>query len=109
MFSFWIIDVKRSPKVEKRVKERIAKKLCLMVLVDGSECQNPIFSGGQCKRCANAFQYELLKLPSEKVRNKFRARMISLGYRLRPQEQRTMRRASVSAAAKVASTCVEVA
>lgn len=109
MFSLWIIDVKRSRKVEKRINERLAKELCLMVFDDGRECENKVHSGGNCVECSNAFYYELSKLPSQKAKGEFRAKMIRLGYRLRSQEQRTMRRVLKSTVAKVASTCVEVA
>ena len=109
LFSFWVIDVKRSPKVEKRIKERVALDLCLMVFDDGRECTNPMHSGGQCVSCANAFQYELVKLSTQKAKNKLRSAFIARGWRLPSQEQRKLRRILKSTVAKVAADCVEVA
>ena len=109
MFSFWVIDVKRSAKVEKRIRERIALNLCLMIFDDGTECTGAMHSGGNCQKCANSFQYELSKLPSQKARGKFRATLIERGLMLRPQEQRKLRRITKSVVARTAAASVEVA
>lgn len=116
MFSFWILDVKRSSKVEKRIRERVAADLCLMVFDDGTECDGKMYSGGNCQRCANSFQYELSRLPSQKARTKFRGNLIERGLMLRPQEQRKLRRLLLvrsvlarQAAAVANQPCVEVA
>lgn len=112
MISFWVIDVKkRSAKVEKRIRERVAANKCLTVFDDGTECNGEMYSGGQCLKCANSFQYETSRIPSQKGRAKYVANLIERGLRLRPQEQRKLRRLlrNESVLARAAATCAEVA
>lgn len=108
MFSLWVIDVKRTAKIQKRVRERVAKNLCLTIFDDKTECNGQMYSGGVCKKCSNAFYYELRQLGSAKARNKYRALLIERGLRLGTLEQRKLRRQSVSLFAKAAAQ-VEVA
>jgi hypothetical protein len=84
----------RSPKIQKRVIEKVKACKCLGVLDDGSECPNKPTKLGLCDRCHNASRYEFSKAPKAQ-RPALLQRAIQRGLMLGRGEMREIKSSSV--------------
>lgn len=97
MIQLLVWTVKRSSKVEKRVRERSIKRLCLWFDEEtGATCDCESVSRGQCRKHINSTNHQLRNMPTKSSRAELAANEIRIGRLLDRDEQRVYRRMATS-------------
>ena len=103
MFEILVWEVKRTPRIEKRVRERAIAGLCLHFdEKTGAECCRASVSLGNCREHVNKLNYEQSRLPTKKAKVRFRRDAILKGLCLGAQEQRKFKRLATNTYARIA-------
>ncbi|QDV22868.1 hypothetical protein [Aureliella helgolandensis] len=95
MFEVLVYEVRRTAKVEKRIRERVAINRCLHIDdSDGRhvECDQPMVSLGLCLQHVNEHNHIVRGLPTKAAKMRFRAESIRNGQALESFELRRLRR-----------------
>lgn len=85
---FVMVQVRRSPKVMARIRERAGKGLCLAPNDDGSDCDCKAENNGNCPKHDQRARREEARLVTITARKAFRDELIRKGWRLMPYESR---------------------
>lgn len=81
----FVIEVKRTTTVVKRIKASVSENKCLVCTT------KPMKKRGMCSQCASVFEYQLTKLKTDREKRNYEAELIKEGKLLAAHEIRGLR------------------